>query len=400
MQAFSKEAADLLLEIGIIKQIPDLSKLAERASCSELVIARTLQSRSVRRRDRSVAPASLSRERTPRGRMKPLAPSRPPQGHARLSFFVLFFAGWALRDARRLRVEDLPRRSAHHGARTAGCCSTKHGFLFDIGMTIWRVVGGFVLAALVAVPLGIADGRLQADRGVLRAVRLVRALPAGLGLHSAADPVGRHRRDAEAAGDLHRLGVPDRADGRRHGRQRAARPGRGRATRSARATAASSRACCSRRAAPEHRRDPAARARLGLDLRDRRRADRLVVRHRPHDHRQPGAARHRPDHLRHHRHRRDRAGLRLPVQGARTARCFPGALREQARASRTSSRIFPAVRGGQPTRALEPTTLAVGDNDFVTILGPVGLRQVDAAAHRRRARHADRRAACCSTASR
>ena len=23
---------------------------------------------------------------------------------------------------------------------------TKHGFLFDIGMTIWRVIGGFVLA--------------------------------------------------------------------------------------------------------------------------------------------------------------------------------------------------------------------------------------------------------------
>lgn len=34
----------------------------------------------------------------------------------------------------------------------------KHGFLFDIGMTIWRVVGGFVLAALVAIPLGIAMG--------------------------------------------------------------------------------------------------------------------------------------------------------------------------------------------------------------------------------------------------
>ena len=52
------------------------------------------------------------------------------------------------------------------------------------------------------------------------------------------------------------------------------------------------------------RRDPAAGARLGLDLRDRRRADRLVLGHRPHDHRQPGAAQHRPDHLRHHRHRR------------------------------------------------------------------------------------------------
>ncbi|UGV28409.1 ABC transporter ATP-binding protein [Rhodopseudomonas boonkerdii] len=36
------------------------------------------------------------------------------------------------------------------------------------------------------------------------------------------------------------------------------------------------------------------------------------------------------------------------------------------------SRVFPAVRGGTPTRALEPTNLTVADNDFVTILGPSG----------------------------
>jgi ABC-type nitrate/sulfonate/bicarbonate transport system ATPase subunit len=36
------------------------------------------------------------------------------------------------------------------------------------------------------------------------------------------------------------------------------------------------------------------------------------------------------------------------------------------------ARIFPAVRGGTPTRALEPTNLSVADNDFVTILGPSG----------------------------
>ena len=36
------------------------------------------------------------------------------------------------------------------------------------------------------------------------------------------------------------------------------------------------------------------------------------------------------------------------------------------------SRIFPGVRRGAPTRALEPTDLAVADNDFVTILGPSG----------------------------
>jgi ABC-type nitrate/sulfonate/bicarbonate transport system ATPase subunit len=36
------------------------------------------------------------------------------------------------------------------------------------------------------------------------------------------------------------------------------------------------------------------------------------------------------------------------------------------------SRIFPAVRGGAPVRALEPTTLSVAENDFITILGPSG----------------------------
>ena len=36
------------------------------------------------------------------------------------------------------------------------------------------------------------------------------------------------------------------------------------------------------------------------------------------------------------------------------------------------SRVFPGVRGGAPTRALEPATLSVAENDFITILGPSG----------------------------
>jgi NitT/TauT family transport system ATP-binding protein len=36
------------------------------------------------------------------------------------------------------------------------------------------------------------------------------------------------------------------------------------------------------------------------------------------------------------------------------------------------SRVFPGVRGGEPTRAVEPTTLEVAENDFITILGPSG----------------------------
>lgn len=35
-------------------------------------------------------------------------------------------------------------------------------------------------------------------------------------------------------------------------------------------------------------------------------------------------------------------------------------------------KVFAATRGGEPTRALTPTTLAIADNDFITILGPSG----------------------------
>jgi ABC-type nitrate/sulfonate/bicarbonate transport system ATPase subunit len=36
------------------------------------------------------------------------------------------------------------------------------------------------------------------------------------------------------------------------------------------------------------------------------------------------------------------------------------------------SRVFPCVRGAAPVRALEPTTLTLAENDFITILGPSG----------------------------
>jgi len=35
---------------------------------------------------------------------------------------------------------------------------TQHGFIADIGMTVWRVVGGFLIAAAFAVPLGVLMG--------------------------------------------------------------------------------------------------------------------------------------------------------------------------------------------------------------------------------------------------
>src|SRR5262249_46638557 len=55
----------------------------------------------------------------------------------------------------------------------------KHGFLFDIGMTIWRVGGGFVVAAIIAVPLGVLMGAYKPIEAFLEPfVSFARYLPA------------------------------------------------------------------------------------------------------------------------------------------------------------------------------------------------------------------------------
>jgi NitT/TauT family transport system permease protein len=74
-----------------------------------------------------------------------------------VSFFVLFLAGWAYATlgghVSRTFLAD-PLTMASDGWTLL----TRYGFLEDIGITVWRVVGGFVLAAVVAVPLGIVMG--------------------------------------------------------------------------------------------------------------------------------------------------------------------------------------------------------------------------------------------------
>src|SRR5882757_3710464 len=87
--------------------------------------------------------------------MKPLAPvSTTAKVLLGLSFFVLFFAGWAWATlggyVSKTFLAD-PITMIEDGRLLL----TKYGFAADIGVTIWRVVGGFVLAALVAVPVGI-----------------------------------------------------------------------------------------------------------------------------------------------------------------------------------------------------------------------------------------------------
>jgi NitT/TauT family transport system permease protein len=74
-----------------------------------------------------------------------------------IAFFVLFVAAWSFATFGGYVTPTFlanPLTMVREGWELLA----KHGFLYDIGMTVWRVVGGFALAAIVAVPLGIAMG--------------------------------------------------------------------------------------------------------------------------------------------------------------------------------------------------------------------------------------------------
>jgi NitT/TauT family transport system permease protein len=90
--------------------------------------------------------------------MKPLVPVQPAQ---RLllgaAFFVVFFLLWAAVTFSGL-VSKTFLADPVTMVRAGWTLLTQQGFLGDIAMTVWRVLGGFVLAAAVAVPLGVAMG--------------------------------------------------------------------------------------------------------------------------------------------------------------------------------------------------------------------------------------------------
>ncbi|TCR61367.1 ABC transporter permease [Bosea sp. BK604] len=82
------------------------------------------------------------------------APSRIGLG---LAFFALFVALWSVATfggfVQKLFLAD-PLTMLGEGYNLL----VRYGFSFDIAMTIWRVVGGFILAVIVALPLGILMG--------------------------------------------------------------------------------------------------------------------------------------------------------------------------------------------------------------------------------------------------
>jgi NitT/TauT family transport system permease protein len=111
--------------------------------------------------------------------LRPLEPISPS---ARLLlgilFFILFVAvwGWATLGGyvSRTFLAD-PFTMVEEGYSLL----VRYGFIYDIGITIWRVVGGFVLAAIIAVPLGVLMGTYKPIEALLEPfVSFARYLPA------------------------------------------------------------------------------------------------------------------------------------------------------------------------------------------------------------------------------
>jgi NitT/TauT family transport system permease protein len=90
--------------------------------------------------------------------VKPLAPVDPRTRIVLgVAFFIVFFAVWAAATfggfvSKTFLADPLTM------VRSGWTLLTEHGFLHDIGMTVWRVLGGFLIAAALAVPLGVFMG--------------------------------------------------------------------------------------------------------------------------------------------------------------------------------------------------------------------------------------------------
>ena len=90
--------------------------------------------------------------------MSPLKPVAPNTKIALgVAFFVVFFLVWSVATfggfVPKIFLAD-PITMVKSGYKLL----TADGFLVDIGMTVWRVFGGFLLAVIVALPLGVLMG--------------------------------------------------------------------------------------------------------------------------------------------------------------------------------------------------------------------------------------------------
>jgi NitT/TauT family transport system permease protein len=90
--------------------------------------------------------------------MRPLQPVSPgTRVVLGVSFFILFFALWSAVTfsgyvSKTFLADPLTM------VRSGYDLLVNQNFAYDIGMTVWRVLGGFALAAVLAIPLGVLMG--------------------------------------------------------------------------------------------------------------------------------------------------------------------------------------------------------------------------------------------------
>ncbi len=93
--------------------------------------------------------------------MKPLVPvSAAARVILGVGFFAMFIGVWAAVTYSGY-VPPLFLASPGQALLSGWSLLTEYGFLGDIAVTIWRVVGGFLIAAAVGVPLGLTMGTFK-----------------------------------------------------------------------------------------------------------------------------------------------------------------------------------------------------------------------------------------------
>jgi len=111
--------------------------------------------------------------------MRPLTPvSSGARIALGISFFVVFVAVWAFATFGGF-VSKTFLADPVTMVKSGYTLLAEMGFAKDIGMTIWRVLGGFVLAVIVALPLGVMMGAYKAVEAFFEPfVSFARYLPA------------------------------------------------------------------------------------------------------------------------------------------------------------------------------------------------------------------------------
>lgn len=124
----------------------------------------------------SLLPPAMQRRRPVFAPLEPVSPrARWMLG---VGFFVLFVSAWAAFTLGGY-VSPTFLASPVTMVREGWLLFTQYNFHEDIGMTVWRVFGGFAMAAIVAVPLGIAMGAYKPVEAFLEPfVSFCRYLPA------------------------------------------------------------------------------------------------------------------------------------------------------------------------------------------------------------------------------